>query len=404
MQPTVQLSDFCQTKVSANRINFAIGQPSDAVVPTKILKEAIEVGCAAAVEDWCMYQYATTQGPLKFREALAKMLSSSYSTAVQPDHLVLTSGISAALSILAKGVVGGPGSVVLVENNTYFLAGNIFKEVGASLIPVPIDEEGLIPDELESILRREKVSALYTIPVHHNPQGTVMSVGRQKAVMELAVKYDFLVISDEPYGLLHYEDVSKSAQGGIRSLMQVAGMKDDWMRHCVVCGSFSKILAPGLRLGWYHTHPENIPKILSSGVLLSGGGPPPVLVEAVTELMRSGRLEEHLDDLRRIYGSRLAAMVAALEEEMSDYVTFHKPNGGYFLWLKFKKLPAGKDTTEFLEFCRDKGVGFLPGARTSVDGSCGHDCIRLSFAFYTEPEIRSGIHKLAEAWEQFCGE
>ncbi|EER01623.1 hypothetical protein Pmar_PMAR002617 [Perkinsus marinus ATCC 50983] len=131
------------------------------------------------------------------------MLSSSYSTAVQPDHLVLSSGISAALSILAKGIVGGPGSVVLVENNTYFLAGNIFKEV------VPIDEEGLIPDELESILRREKVSALYTIPVHHNPQGTVMSVGRQKAVMELAVKYDFLVISDEPYGLLHYEDVSK---------------------------------------------------------------------------------------------------------------------------------------------------------------------------------------------------
>ncbi|KAF4741965.1 hypothetical protein FOZ63_000827, partial [Perkinsus olseni] len=244
-------------------------------------------------------------------------------------------------------------------------------------------------------------------PVHHNPRGTVMSISRQKALMDLAVKYDFLVISDEPYGLLYYDNPRDNDTGpsseGIRSLMQVAGEKEEWMRHCVVCGSFSKILAPGLRLGWFHTHPDNIAKIMPSGVLLSGGGPPPVLVEAVTTLMKDGHLREHLDELRRIYASRLGAMVTSLKEEMSDFATFHEPSGGYFLWLKFKKLPAGKDTTQFLEFCRDKGVGFLPGIRTSVDSSSGGDCIRLSFAFYTESEIQSGIRKLAEAWRQFCG-
>ncbi|KAF4680263.1 hypothetical protein FOZ60_013773 [Perkinsus olseni] len=105
--------------------------------------------------------------------------------------------------------------------------------------------------------------------------------------------------------------------------------------------------------------------------------------------MKDGHLREHLDELRRIYASRLGAMVTSLKEEMSDFATFHEPSGGYFLWLKFKELPAGKDTTQFLEFCRDEGVGFLPGIRTSVDSSCGGDCIRLSFAFYTESEIQT---------------
>ncbi|KAF4684524.1 hypothetical protein FOZ60_007738 [Perkinsus olseni] len=387
--PTVQLSDYCQNRVSANRVNFAIGQPSEATVPTKILKDAIEGGCEAAMKDWCMYQYANTQGPLVFRQELAKMLSTCYGGAVRPDQLAVSSGISSSLSILAKGIVGGLGSLVLVEENTYFLAGKIFEEAGASLLPVPIDEEGIIPGRLEEVIQScsSKVSALYTIPVHHNPRGTVMSISRQKALMDLAVKYDFLVrglilvdavdegamesslnrrseklwvigvrnfqrivlrvdkpvISDEPYGLLYYDNPRDNDTGpsseGIRSLMQVAGEKEEWMRHCVVCGSFSKelerpgdphqILAPGLRLGWFHTHPDNIAKIMPSGVLLSGGGPPPVLVEAVTTLMKDGHLREHLvvDELRRIYASRLGAMVTSLKEEMSDFATFHEPSG-----------------------------------------------------------------------------
>ncbi|KAF4727721.1 hypothetical protein FOZ63_033811, partial [Perkinsus olseni] len=291
-------------------------------VPTKILKDAIEGGCEAAMKDWCMYQYANTQGPLVFRQELAKMLSTYYGASVRPDQLAASSGISSALSILAKGIVGGPGSLVLVEENTYFLAGKIFEEAGASLVPVPIDEEGIIPGKLEEAIQRcsTKVSALYTIPVHHNPRGTVMSISRQKALMDLAV------ISDEPYGLLYYDsnprdDTTGPSSEGIRSLMQVAGEKEEWMRQCVVCGSFSKILAPGLRLGWFHTHPDNIAKIMPSGVLLSGGGPPPVLVEAVATLMKDGHLREHLDELRRIYASRLGAMVTSLKEEMSDFAT-----------------------------------------------------------------------------------
>ncbi|KAF4654937.1 hypothetical protein FOL46_008453, partial [Perkinsus olseni] len=181
---------------------------------------------------------------------LAQMLSTCYGGAILPDQLAVSSGISSSLSILAKGIVGGPGSLVLVEENTYFLAGKIFEEAGASLVPVPIDEEGIIPDKLEEVIQScsSKVSALYTsndvIPIHHNPRGTVMSISRQKALMDLAVKYDFLVISDEPYGLLYYDNPRDNHSGpsseGIRSLMQVAGEKEEWMRHCVVCGSFSK--------------------------------------------------------------------------------------------------------------------------------------------------------------------
>jgi DNA-binding transcriptional MocR family regulator len=246
-----------------------------------------------------------------------------------------------------------------------------------------MDEHGLIIEALEEKLTKHKPKFLYTVPIHHNPAGITLTETRRARLIELAQQYDFLILADEVYQLLSYGD----------SCPQPFATYNH-MENIISLGSFSKILAPGLRLGWIQAYPEKIRRLITSGLLDSGGGMNPFTSAIVRGVIESRDLDKHVHMLIETYRSRLKKMDALLREHLS-LAAYTVPQGGYFFWLH---LPERFNAVELRKQAKSLKVDFRPGTLFSCEGGL-HNFIRLCFAFYAEEDLERGILRLKQCFE-----
>ena len=360
----------------AGTINFGIGQPSADLLPVDIVRRASESFFASA--EPLELNYGVTEGDARFLASLASFLSAAYGAATSPQELFVTGGNSQALDLVST-VFAKPGDTVFVEEPSYFLAFQIFRDHGLNIVGIPVDGDGLSVDALRRELKSHKPAFLYTIPSYHNPGGQSTSAERRKQIVELAVKHDFLIVADEVYQLLYYYDLPPPAYGTVTASERVVSL-----------GSFSKILAPGMRLGWIQTSGNLRKKLAANGFINSGGSISHFSSHIVRQTIDNGSLAAHIDVLKRVYRERVDAMDDALNEHFSDIAKWVKPEGGYFFWLEFD---TSIDTMPLRDKARGVEAGFQAGVVFSSQGQL-KNCLRLSFAHYSNDDIREGIKRL----------
>jgi len=361
-------------------INFSVGQPSADLLPLKLLGSAGErfFGDAAPFD----LNYGQRQGDARFRTALAAFLGSAAGSPVDPDSLMLTGGISQALDFVC-GRFARPGDVVFVEEPSYPYSFQIFLDHGLEVVGIPMDGAGMDIGRLEQLLAERRPKLVYTIPAFHNPTGQVMDRARRDRLVALSREHGFVIVADEVYHHLYHGDPPPPSFGTLGAAGNVLSL-----------GTFSKILAPGLRLGWIQTTPDLMKTLLASGALVSGGNFNHFASHLVRKLMESGELAAHAASLRASYAERAQAMDVALRKHLAGVARWQKPDGGYFFWLE---LPEGADAAALEAAARAAGTGFLPGSACSTTGGLGH-YLRLSFAHYTVPDIHEGIVRLKRAF------
>jgi 2-aminoadipate transaminase len=380
----VSTIQFQQVVVAEGVIDLGVGQPNNAILPVDYIRRAAMVQFGESPE---FLQYGAEWGDGHHRIALGDYLSEAYGTPVAPEQLFSTNGNSQALEMLCT-VMTEPGDVVIVEEPTYFLAFQMFRDHGLELRTVPLDAEGLVVealiDEVAAIRAAGKrVAFVYTIPAFQNPTGITMSSQRRRDLVTAASADDVLIVADEVYHLLRY------APGPMP--LPMSAYVDD--APILSIGTFSKILAPGMRLGWIHGSVERLAALADSGLILSGGGLNPVTSSLATAMIRMGWQQEYLEWLRATFARRAATMVAALIEHVPSWVEYDIPTGGYFVWLR---LPPGTDGKALRAHANTHGVDVRHGAQFSPTGALGNH-LRLSYAFYDDSEIAEGVARLGRA-------
>ena len=360
----------------AGTINLGIGQPSADLLPVELIREASDAYFQGAQPN--DLNYGDMQGDPRFLASLARYLSDGYGATTNADELFVTGGNSQALDMISS-VFAKPGDTVFVEEPSYFLAFQIFRDHGLNIVGIPVDDEGLDLEQMHRELENHSPAFVYTIPTYHNPGGQSLSAERRKQLVELSQRHSFLIVADEVYQLLSYFDDPPPALGTMIESGTVISL-----------GSFSKILAPGLRLGWIQTSTSLRKRLLVNGFINSGGSINHYTSHIVRSAIDHGLLERHVIRLREAYGSRVNAMDTALRERFGDIAQWSRPDGGYFFWLQFA---ANVDTSPLKARAASLETGFQPGAVfSSVDKL--HDHMRLSFAHYNEEDILKGVARL----------
>ena len=357
-------------------INLGIGQPSADLLPLELVRNASDAFFAGA--DPHDLNYGVLQGDERFRESLAGYLTREYGAPAGPDTLIVSGGNSQALDLVSV-VLAKPGDTVFVEEPSYFLAFQIFRDHGLNIVGIPLDDEGISIPHLEQALQEHSPAFLYTIPSYQNPGGQCLPLERRDKLVDLAKEHDFLIVADEVYQLLYYYDTPPPAFGTMTDSDVVVSL-----------GSFSKILAPAMRLGWIQTSPALCERILANGFVSSGGSINHISSHIARYAIDLGLLDDHVVQLRHAYRARVEAMDDALQKEFGSLATWLNPRGGYFFWLEFA---AGMDMAPLRDKAREHEAGFQPGAVFSSRGGLSN-CMRLSFAHYPEADIAEGIRRI----------
>ena len=364
-----------QNQVPPDMIDLGLGDPNPSLFPVEALRRAVEERFAHG--DTSFLQYGVEQGDGYFRSALAQFLSRNYGIPVAMESIFVTAGISSALDLLCT-VLTQAGDTIFVEEPTYFLAPKIFADHQLNIVSIPIDEQGLNIEALDEELSKHKPRLLYTIPIHHNPAGVTLTESRRLRLLELAQQHGFFILADEVYQLLSYV--------GNPPIPFAANIE---LENVISLGSFSKILAPGLRLGWVQAHERILQRLITSGLLDSGGGMNPFTSAIVRSVIESGDLDANIRKLIRTYRSRFKKMNALVREHLTN-VTYNVPTGGYFFWLR---LPEKMDAIEFRKQAKSLHVDVRPGTLFSCNHGL-HNYIRLCFAYYEEEQLEEGILRL----------
>ena len=359
-------------------INFGIGQPSPDLLPVELMRTASAsfLNHAQPAE----LNYGERQGDIRFRESLAAFLGEAYFATVEPDKLLVTGGNSQALDFVCA-LFTRPGDTVIVEEPSYFLAFQIFTDHGLNIVSVPVDQDGMDIGRLEKVLEQTRAKLLYTIPSYHNPSGQTMSLERRKRLAELSREHDFLIAADEVYQLLYYYQPPPAALGTMTGSGNILSL-----------GSFSKIMAPGLRLGWIQTSSELMERLIESGVINSGGSFNHFTSHVMRHAIELGLQDCFLQQLRESYRRRVEVMDECLHQHIGEQASWQRPEGGYFFWLKFDE---SVDVAGLRPHAAEFNTGFQPGSHFSAGDSL-HNYMRLSFAHYTEESIAEGIKRLAK--------
>jgi 2-aminoadipate transaminase len=372
-------SQILQSSISPHLIDLGVGNPAPDLLPLDLLRQAADY--ALTQGDTAPLQYGYEAGDVRFRAALASFLTEQYNLKIDLGQLFVSNGVSQALDLLCT-LHAQPGDVVFVEEPTYFLALRIFADHRLRVVGLPTDEHGLVIEALEDELKRQRPALLYTIPTHQNPSGATLPLDRRRRLVDLSQQHGFLVLADEVYHCLSY---GESPPPPLASLVESGSV--------LSLGSFSKILAPGLRLGWVQGRADRLQPLAQCGLLDSGGGLNPFTAAVVRSALEMGLQQQHLNHLRQVYADRLAALDAALQRHLAGQLTYRRPDGGFFIWAR---LADSRDVEGLMEHAQAQGVSFRPGVRFSSHGGLG-DALRLCFAYYDEASLARGVDRLAQA-------
>ncbi len=369
--------DLPQVNIPDNVIHLGLGQPGKALLPVRDLAKA--AGQAMKGDDAYYLAYGEEQGNEQFRSVLARFLTRRYPEPVAPEQLLITNGNSQALDFICARFTR-PGDTVLIEEPSYFLALKIFRDHHLNLVSVPVDDQGLCTDRLREVLKSVTPAFIYTIPTHHNPAGVTLSEKRRTELAAICRTFQVLLVADEVYHFLTFSKQLPTPMGRFVSEAPIISL-----------GSFSKILAPGLRLGWIHTSKVQVTELVRAGVLVSGGGLNPFVSQIVGTYMAQECLGPHIDRLNRIYTQRCAALAAEIRTRLPAAVRFEYPGGGYFIWLR---LPDEVNAGKLRKAAVESGVDFFPGELFSSRQRLAN-YIRLAFCYYDEPMLAKGVQRLA---------
>ena len=360
---------------------FGSGVPAKELFPVERLQES---SAAAWADGLAALDYGEAEGYGPLRQLIAERMR-RHGAQVDPDDIVITNGSQQGIDNVVRAVVD-PGEVVLVEAPTFMDAIRIFRSHGAEVVGVPMDDEGMRPDALRATLARLRSTPriLYLIPTYQNPTGITMSLPRRREILGAAREAGMLVLEDDPYGELRYDDVELPS---LRAL-------DPAVIHL---GTFSKTFAPGLRIGWVVTG-DPLRRMLLSIKEGTDIQTERIMTRTVYHAVR-GYLDDHLDRAREIYRGRRDAMVHALEREMPAGTTWTVPEGGFFVWVQ---LPEGMNADDLLPAAARNGVIYLPGSwffpdRSEVRG------LRLNFSTLPEERIVEGVRRLGETLRAALG-
>jgi 2-aminoadipate transaminase len=367
-------------------ISFAGGLPAPEVFPVEQFKEA----CERVLTDHPIpaLQYGATEGYQPLREFILSHMA-RYGILASIDNVLITSGSQQALDLIAKLLINR-GDRLLVESPTYLGALQAFNLMGAEYVSVPIDDRGLNTDYLESALRSGP-KFMYILPNFQNPGGVTLSEDRRKELVFLSDKYGIPIIEDDPYGQLRYEGEHKTPLVVLdRTNLQ---RDDDYLLGNVIyISTFSKLLAPGLRVAWVVAPADVIRRLvqIKQGTDLHSS----TFAQMVTyEVVKGGFLDEHVKHIRKVYSERKQAMLDALTSYFPQEVTWTRPHGGLFLWVT---MPEGIDTRHLLEEALRQDVAFVPGDPFFAEGDSGSH-MRLNFSNATPEMIWEGIRRLSIA-------
>lgn len=358
-------------------ISFAGGLPSpetfDVDAVKKVLNELMEISGQEAL------QYGPTEGSYGLREQICKLLKREGLRA-HPDNIIITSGAQQALDILGKLFLE-PGAQAIIEAPSYVGALNAFQVYEPNLIAIPLEEDGMDISLLKEELNNKSIVPrfIYTVPNFHNPAGVTLSEEKRKELIRMAKESDVLIIEDNPYGDLCIDG---------EQLPTLKLMNDE----VIYLGTLSKILSPGLRIGWIYSHASTIQKVNAAkqGADLCTSTLNQLLAE---RFLKTIDFDAHIKNIREVYRVRRDAMIRALEEFFPDEVTWTKPAGGFFVWAT---VNAEINTTDMMPEALEKKVAFVPGEGFYVHGEEGQRSMRLSYSKPTPEEIRIGIERLSE--------
>jgi 2-aminoadipate transaminase len=362
-------------------ISFAGGLPAPEVFPIEQFREAAERVLSQSGPQ--SLQYSTTEGCPPLREMIARH-TARYGIVVKPENILITTGSQQALDLLGK-IFLNSGDRIAVERPTYLGALQAWIAYQAQFLGIGMDNEGMRTDELESVLRAGP-KFLYALPNFQNPTGVTLSLKRREILIEMADHFGVPIIEDDPYGQLRYEGEHLPSL----AVMDARARGDrPFSGNVIYLSTFSKTLAPGLRLGWVVAPVEVIQKLVQAkqGTDLHTG----TFVQMVAfELSRGGFLDKHVLHIRSVYGERREAILAALAKHMPEGVRWTRPQGGLFIWAI---LPEHMDAGALLREAVEERVAFVPGSAFYDDGS-GKNTMRLNFSNATTEKIEEGIARL----------
>jgi 2-aminoadipate transaminase len=360
-------------------ISFAGGLPSPDSFPVDELRS---ITAELFAQDVGFLQYGVTEGLPGLREFAARWVG-DFNIQAKPENVLVLSGSHQGIDLACKALIN-PGDVILVEQPTYLAALQIFKTYEANVVAVAGDEAGMLPDALADAIHKYKPRLVYVIPTFQNPSGICWSLERRQALSQAAAEHDFIILEDDPYGRLRYSGAPVPAIAGV-----------DGLRRSIYLGSFSKVIAPGLRVGYAVAPPELLqPMIIGKqGTDVHTSN---LSQQIIMRYAQKGGFEQHLPRVRAQYGEKCRLMLEMLEKTFPAGSTWTKPQGGLFLWVT---LDEGVSTTALLEQAIAAKVAFIPGTPFSASGGCTN-CMRLNFSNASPADIEIGIERIAQVIKQ----
>ncbi len=368
-------------------ISFAGGFPDSAMFDVEGIREASAL--ALSKEPGAALQYGATEGYNPLREQLALFMATKGVKNISPEGLIVTTGSQQALDLVAKTLLN-PDDIALVEAPTFLATIQCFRLYGPKVLGVPIDALGVQVDKLEAMIQQHKPKLAYIIPTFGNPSGALLTKERRLKILQLAVQYKTIVIEDDPYGDLYFGEAPPPSMLALSD--QVPGSRD-WLVHC---GSLSKVLSPGLRVGWMVAPPDLLARATMCKQF-SDAHTSTFAQATAAQYLLSGRMPATLNKVRSVYAERAQAMDQALQRELGDALAYTAPQGGLFFWANLTGTNgAVKDGNAFAKSAIEKGVAFVPGAPFFANDP-DLSSIRLSFATADLAKIEEGITRLGQA-------
>ncbi|MDV3123994.1 PLP-dependent aminotransferase family protein [Mycobacterium sp. 21AC1] len=358
-------------------VRFAMGAPSDDLIPVDLLDEY----SARTVPG--KYSYGRSEGEPALVEQIVK-LQAEHGITTAEERITVTTGGMQGLDLAFKLFVD-PGDLVIVEGPTYTNGNATALSYGADVLEAPLDADGLVVDALPALVAKagRAPKAIYTIPNFQNPSGVTQSLRRREQLLELAARWGSIIVDDDPYGLLRFNDNT------IPGYSQI----DPGNPQVFSVRTFSKILAPGLRIGWVDSDPRLQQLLINAKQAMDTCTSIPAQL-TVTDFLADGHLQPHLERVLGLYRERKDAMRAALHRAFGDAVHATDPDGGFFLWVTFTDSQV--DTQALFETALAAGVAYIPGTAFSVNGNFG-ESLRLCFATSTPERIDEGVARLKRA-------